>query len=252
MPTYRDQGIVLKTRPVRDADRTYTIYTASHGKITVLAQGTRRGKSKLSPHLGSFGVVDIMVAKGRRIDRLAGACLARRFPSLPASLLKTVTAQSFLLTIDSLTKRELPEERIFSLLVGFFEALDGWNAPESDHGGRHPVYDSAALKLLDILGFAPEFDVCVRCRRDLPATGNALNALRGGIECSGCRATSKEAVSPDVIEALRLMRRDRLTSDRLAVLPPRVASAAGELVESLLVGHLEDGIRALRFFRQLA
>jgi DNA repair protein RecO (recombination protein O) len=252
MPTYRDRGIVLRTRPVRDADRTYTIYTADHGKITVLAQGTRRGKSKLSPHLGSFGVVDIMVAKGRRIDRLAGACLARRFSGLPDSLPKAVTAQSFLLTVDSLTRRELPESRIFSLLVDFFEALDGWSAPEAVFSGRHPVYDGAALKLLDILGFAPELDVCVRCRRELPAAGNALNALRGGIECSACRTAPKETLSPGVVEALRLMRRSRLASADLAALPPEVASPAGELIEALLIGHLEDDVRTLRFLRQLA
>ncbi|MFA6603639.1 MAG: DNA repair protein RecO [Patescibacteria group bacterium] len=252
MPTYRDQGIVLKTRPVRDADRTYTIYTANHGKITVLAQGTRRGKSKLSPHLSSFGVVEIMVAKGRRIDRLAGACLARRFSSLPDSLPKTITAQSFLLTVDSLTKRELPEERIFELLVDFFEALDRWSAPEFVRGGHHPVYDGAALKLLDILGFAPEFDACVRCRGKLSVSGNALNALRGGIECSTCRPYSKETVSSGVIEALRLMRRSHLTSLQQADVPAEVASPTSELIEALLVGHLEEGIRALRFMRQLA
>jgi DNA repair protein RecO (recombination protein O) len=70
MATYRDKGIVLRSKTLRDADRHYVIFTERHGKVLILAKGSRRGKSKMSPHLGSFGVVDIMIARRPRWPRV--------------------------------------------------------------------------------------------------------------------------------------------------------------------------------------
>ncbi|HSD12623.1 MAG TPA: DNA repair protein RecO, partial [Patescibacteria group bacterium] len=149
MATYRDKGIVLRTRTLRDADRHYAIFTERHGKVLILAKGSRRGKSKMAPHLGSFGVVDLMIAKGRVIDRLAGADLVRPYRTLMDSLEKTALAQGVLLTVDAMTKRELPEERVFALLAEWFAALDACAAPES--GRRHLLFDAAVARLMDIL-----------------------------------------------------------------------------------------------------
>ncbi len=249
MPTYRDRGIVLKIRPTRDADRRYTVFTESHGKIDVLAVGTRRGRSKMSPHMGGLGVVELMVARGRRADRLAGASLARPFRGVMASLAKTSMTQSFLLLVDALTRRELPEERIFALLCEFLEAVDP--APEPARAARPAVFDAAAVKLLDILGFAPELGSCVACRRPLsPAEDDVVSVVRGGAVCRACREPASLTLTSGGLETLRRFRREPLAAFAAAEVPG--SAGVGPVTEALIGYHCEGRLPALNYLRAVA
>lgn len=248
MPTYRDQAIILSVKPVRDADRHYVAYTEHHGKVKLLAKGTRRGRSKMSPHLGGFGVAEIMVARGRIMDRLAGASLVRPFPGLMADLSRTLTAQAFYLIIDALTKRELPDQRIFGLLAGFLEALEGAAAASP----RPVVYDAAALKLLDLLGFGPELGACVRCRRPLEPGMQSLEPLGGGLECAACRGPGSSAFSVEAVKALRFWRAEPLESAARLRLDARVRRETVRAVDLLLGVHHDDRSPAMVLVREAA
>ncbi len=250
MATYRDKGIVLRARTLRDADRHYVIFTERHGKVLILAKGSRRGKSKMAPHLGSFGVVDLMIAKGRVIDRLAGADLVRPYRTVMGSLEKTALAQGVLLTVDAMTKRELPEERVFSLLDGWFAALDGCPAPEA--GRRHLLFDAAVARLMDILGFGIDLRVCVRCRRPLVPDGNAVNVIQGGIECAACKDPAAPSVSADAIKALRFLRAEPFDAVPNLRLAGNVRREVAFVTDLLLVTHLEERFSALQYLKAVA
>jgi DNA repair protein RecO (recombination protein O) len=250
MPTYRDRGVVLRTKTLRDADRHYVIYTEHHGKIVVLAKGSRRGKSKMSPHLGSFGMVDLMVAKGRVIDRLAGAGLAESCRGIITSLSKTALAQGFLLAVDTMTKRELPDDRLFALVREFLLALDA--APEPEPGTRSLAFDAAAAKLMDLLGFGLELGECVSCRSALVPEGNAVNVARGGVECASCRDPLAATASADAIKALRFLRAEPIAAAALLRLGDRARREVGFLTDLLLTAHLEGRFTALHYLKTVA
>lgn len=235
-------------RPVRDADRHYTIFTENHGKISVLAKGSRRGRSKMSPHLAAFDAVDLMIARGRMIDRLAGTGLSRSFGGILGSLPKTAAAQSFLLTVDALTKRELPEERIFCLIHELMAALDeSRDAAGAD--AYRPIFDAAVIKLLDILGFAPEMQSCIRCRRPATGEGLAIDTARGGVECSACRGRDSLSMTPETLETLRSMRRHDLSAMISMTDGERSWRQAGAIIELLLAGHIDDRLAALGYMK---
>ena len=42
MPTYRDEGVVLRTHQLGEADRIVTLLTREHGKVRAVARGVRR------------------------------------------------------------------------------------------------------------------------------------------------------------------------------------------------------------------
>ena len=46
MSLYRDEGVVLRTSKLGEADRIITILTRGHGKIRAVAKGVRRTKSR--------------------------------------------------------------------------------------------------------------------------------------------------------------------------------------------------------------
>jgi DNA repair protein RecO (recombination protein O) len=251
MPTYRDKGFVLKARGLRDADRHYAIFTQYHGKIVVLAKGSRKGSSKLAPHLGTFGMVDVMVARGRVIDRLAGASIVVSHGRIMESLEKTALLQSFLIAVDALTKRELPDERIFALIDEVQRTLvaDTAMLPGT---GRSLLFDAACARLLDLLGFGVELGECVTCRNALVPEGNAMNIIRGGIECAGCRDGMAMLVSPETIKAMRYLRTGPLEAVPLLRMPQKTRHDVGFVTDLLLTHHLESRFSALQYLRQVA
>lgn len=249
MPTFRENAVVLRTKTIRDADRHYVLFTEGRGKVTVLAKGSRKGKSKMAPHLSPFGIVDVMIAKGRVIDRLAGASLVRPCRDIMQSLQKTALAQGFLLAVDALVKRDLTDERTYRLITEFLDAVD--TGPEPDDGERGIAFDAAIGKLFDQLGFALELRECVRCRNQLVPQGNALNVLRGGIECGDCRDPLATPVSTDAIKALRFFRQEPVAHSALLRLPPHVRREVSFLTDLLLSSQIENRFHALKYMRSV-
>jgi DNA repair protein RecO (recombination protein O) len=216
----------------------------------VLAKGSRKGGSKLAPHLGSFGMVDIMVARGRVIDRLAGASMVASRARIMDSLERASLLQSFLTAVDALTKREMPDERIF-LLIDEVQRTLAEDAHIVPGAGRSLLFDAACARLLDLLGFGVELGECVGCRNALVPDGNAMNIIRGGIECRNCRDGMAMAVSSDAIKALRYLRAAPLATVTQLRMPQRARHDVGFVTDLLLTHHLESRFAALHYLRQL-
>ena len=51
MPLYRDEGIVLRTQKLGEADRIVTLLTRGLGKVRVVGKGVRRTKSRFGARL---------------------------------------------------------------------------------------------------------------------------------------------------------------------------------------------------------
>lgn len=248
MPTYRDRGIVLRAKSLRDDDRHYVVYTREHGKVLLLAKGSRKGRSKMSPHLGAIGVVDLMVAKGKVVDRLAGAEMVGAYRGIVASLEKTALAQAVLLTVDAMTKRELPDERVFALLEEWLGVLDA-GQDDAANAGRSMLFDAVVSRLTESLGLAIDLRSCVGCRSTLVPEGNAVNVIQGGIECRDCREHTSAAISADAIKALRFLRSGPLEAVPLLRLEGRTRREVGFVTELLLTTHVEQRFNALRYLR---
>ena len=247
MATYRDLGLVLKTRVVRDADRHYHLYTRDHGKVQLLAKGSRRARSKMAGHLAGFGVVDVLVAPGRLTDHLAGVELVESAASIFASLPKTALVQGAFLTADAFTRRGQPDERLFDLLRELLFTVDA--LPEPTPGERTLLLAAFSLKLTLLLGFGLEIGRCIRCRRTLEPQGNALDVLRGGVECRACRDGLAPAVSPEVIKALRYLRDAPLADAVRLSVPGLVLRELNFVTELQLAAHLETRLPALRYLQ---
>src|SRR3712207_7922469 len=70
---YRDEGIVLRTQKLGEADRIVTVLTRRHGKVRAVAKGVRRTKSKFGSRLEPFSHVDLQLYTGRNLDIVSQA-----------------------------------------------------------------------------------------------------------------------------------------------------------------------------------
>ena len=133
MQLYRDDGIVLRTQKLGEADRIITVLGRS-GRIRAVAKGVRRTKSRFGARLEPFTHVDLMLHAGRSLDvitqaeviRPYGEPLAGDYPRYTAGVAMLETAERF-----TPVEKE-PALRQLLLLIGGLRTLgDGEHEPRA-------------------------------------------------------------------------------------------------------------------------
>jgi DNA repair protein RecO (recombination protein O) len=164
---YRDDGIVLRTQKLGEADRIITILGRTTGRVRAVAKGVRRTKSRFGARLEPFTHVDLMLHPGRSLDvitqaeviRPYGEPLAADYPRYTAGVAMLETAERF-----TPVEKE-PALRQLLLLIGGLRSLS-----EAEHDSRL-VLDAFLLRSLAVAGYAPALEECARC--GAPASGQA-------------------------------------------------------------------------------
>jgi DNA repair protein RecO (recombination protein O) len=252
---YRDDGIVLRTQKLGEADRIITILGRTSGRVRAVAKGVRRTKSRFGARLEPFTHVDLMLHTGRSLDiitqaeviRPYGAPLAGDYPRYTAGVAMLETAERF-----TPVEKE-PALRQLLLLIGGLRALgDAEHAPGL-------VLDAFLLRSLAVAGYAPALQECARCgapgsgAQGSGAQGSALRSGRrlpafavaaGGMVCASCRPPGAASpAAPTVALMIALLRGDWDGADRSE---RRHRVECSGLVAAYLQWHLEHSIRSLR------
>ena len=246
---YRDEGIVLRTQKLGEADRIVTVLTRRTGKVRAVAKGVRRTKSKFGARLEPFMVADVQLYEGRSLDIVTQVQTIDAFGGdLVVDYPRYTAGCALLETADRLTPEEgEPARELFLLLVGALRGLAG--------GQRDPhlVLDAYLLRAMVIAGYAPAITECARCGTE-PATPldapegthgfhHRFAVTAGGAVCDGCRPGG--AVVPSwwtwrLLEALR--DGDWEAAEQS---PPDARRDAAGLVAAHLQWHLERRLRSL-------
>ena len=239
MQLYRDDGIVLRTQKLGEADRIITILGRSSGRIRAVAKGVRRTKSRFGARLEPFTHVDLMLHVGRSLDvitqaeviRPYGEPLTGDYPRYTAGVAMLETAERF-----TPVEKE-PALRQLLLLIGGLRALGA---------GEHPpglVLDAFLLRSLAVAGYAPALQECARCGVPGPRLP-AFAVAAGGMVCASCRPPgSASPAAPTVALMLALLRGDWDSADHSE---RRHRVECSGLVAAYLQWHLEHSIRSLR------
>jgi DNA repair protein RecO (recombination protein O) len=243
---YRDDGIVLRTQKLGEADRIVTLLARRAGRVRAVAKGVRRTKSRFGARLEPFTHVDLLLYTGRSLDVITQADTVRPYGKPFAADYPRYTAGTAMLeTAEKFTPVEKePAMRQFLLLVGGLRALG-----EGAHDPRL-VLDAYLLRSLAVAGFAPALGECAVCgtrvaaAADPPLRGFAFSIPAGGLVCRDCRAPGAATPSAQTVVLMSaLMRGDWAQADG-SERGPR-AECSG-LVAAYLQWHLEHAIRSLR------
>jgi recombinational DNA repair protein (RecF pathway) len=122
---YRDDGVVLRTQKLGEADRIITLLTRHNGRVRAVAKGVRRTKSRFGARLEPFTHVDVMIHPGRSLDTISQAEVIRAYGTPFVSDYPKYTAGTAMLeTAERFTPVEKePAIRQFLLLIGGLRAL---------------------------------------------------------------------------------------------------------------------------------
>jgi DNA repair protein RecO (recombination protein O) len=176
MPTYQTNGIVIGRTNFGEADRVVRFITADHGKVSAVAKGVRRMKSRAGGHLELLGEVNLMLATGRNLDVVTSARLLWYPHELTESYERLTLAFTIASAVDRLTEPGHPQPKLYALVS---EALKAINAGA---GGALPEL-WFKLRLLEVQGYRPELAACTICGRHDTSLAYLFDAARGGIVC---------------------------------------------------------------------
>ncbi len=237
MPVYRDEGVVLRTYKLGEADRIVTLLTRDHGRIRAVAKGVRKTTSRFGARLEPFSHVDAQFYEGRSLDTVTQVeSLANYGAELTDDYSRWTSAHAMVETAERLTDVERePATQQYLLLVGGLRSLA---AREHDAG---LILDAYLLRSLAVAGWSPSFDACARC--GAPGPHRAFSISSGGSVCGACRVPGSATPAPQTLELLgALLSGDWGVADASVARHRREANG---MVAAYLQWHIERGLKSL-------
>jgi DNA repair protein RecO (recombination protein O) len=229
---YRDQGIVLRTWKLGEADRIVVLLTRGHGKVRSVAKGVRKTRSSFGSRLEPTSHIAVQLHQGRELDVITQAERLDAFRGVREDLDRLGRAVAMLEAVDHLAEDRHPDPRLYEMLVGALRTLD--------EGGSAAIVPTFFLKLLAHEGLGPEVDACVECGADDHLV--SFDLVAGGVRCREHR--SGLPISPEALDLLQRTLGGRLAS----VLAEPETPALREIdtiAQRLVEQHAERRLRAL-------
>lgn len=153
--TYKAIGINLKGMPLGESDRLLTILTQEYGLVRVVAPGARKPGSKLGGRTDLFMVNQLVLTKGRSLDKISQADTLASYTGLSKNLAKLTASQYLAELVLYQALSDQPQEDLFLLLA---EHL-GW-LEQAMPQAVLPCLTHAIFHLLSWAGIAPQVQRC--------------------------------------------------------------------------------------------
>lgn len=176
------RGVVLRRQQLKEYDELVGIYTEERGKVEVIARGVKKILSKNAAHLEPFSVIEFGTVPGKELDILTSVQGVEYFLSIRQNVIKSFYALFVVTLFDKLVLPLGSEEKMFSLIVLWLEALSQSFQPQIF------FIDAFVIALLSELGFQPELSQCVFCGKEIESSSSLfLSIEKGGAVDESCR-----------------------------------------------------------------
>jgi DNA repair protein RecO (recombination protein O) len=189
---YRDQGVVLRTIKLGEADRIVTLLTQTNGKVRAVAKGIRRPGSRFGARLEPTTNVAFQCYRGRELDVVTQTETIDANRHLRDSYASLTHAISMLEAVDQVAQERERNVALYRMLVGALRTLASDPSPA--------VSAAFFWKLLSLEGFHPLLDTCARCGAEDPFVAFDFND--GGVLCELCGRHGGRRVTPEALDVV--------------------------------------------------
>ncbi len=177
----KTEAVVLRSMRYGEADRILHLYTPNRGRISAIAKGVRKTRSRFGGRLEPFCRVDLVLHEGRSdLLTVTSASTIAPYSRLRSDGAAIDAAARACDAVNRLFGEAEPSEPVFHLLCNELTLLDG-DAPAH---ARHANQLAFRLKLLVAGGFAPYLAACASCGERDHLVG--FSGAAGGVVCASC------------------------------------------------------------------
>jgi DNA repair protein RecO (recombination protein O) len=177
MAQYQTEAVLLGVRNFGEADRMVTLLSREFGKITAVAYGARRPRSRLAAGMQTFMHADLSLQDGKNLDSIKQYEARNPFRQLREDLTCMAYATFLAELAAELCPERQPEPLVFDLLIQLFHFVSLRNP--------RVVALAGAWQLLALTGYSPEYQHCVVCNRELHFPAYFDTTAGGGV-CLEC------------------------------------------------------------------
>lgn len=231
---FTTEALVIGSMRYREADRIVTLYTRDRGRLSAIAKGVRRTKSKVGGRLEPFSLVRASLYSGRGLYTIVGVDTVRTFQGVREELFRMEEGAQLLGAVRHLFPQEEGSVPAFNLLVRSVSRL----AEAPDAAAAAGVVLATRLKLLVLLGYTPEMSHCAACRSQGPMYG--FSPSLGGVVCELCAAagaTACFALSAGALATLCALLETSLVEVERLDLDQRATAEVEQVVAQTLAFH---------------
>lgn len=252
------EGIVLRQVKAMGGRRMISLFSQKYGKISVGTSLNEGGRNKTALSVKAFSYGRYELFKNRDNYNLNNGQVIKSYYGLGEDLDKYMAASYVLEFTDKILPEEMPQPRIFNLLVEFLEALE---KREKKQGTLVLAY---LIKVLDTLGTMPELNVCVSCAKE-PSKDNGkiiaeqffFSIKEGGMVCPCC---AKELASIDerpliykldigIIDILKFFQKQPIYAFEKIALDDKLQDTLQHIIKEYISYHLDiSGLKSESFF----
>src|SRR5271168_4536213 len=191
----KSEAVVLRSMRYGEADRILHLYTPDRGRLSAIAKGVRRARSRFGGRLEPFFRLHIELHEGRgELLTVTGAQTIEGHARLRGDARALDAAARACDAVGRLFETSEPHPGVFNLLCRKLSLLDEQSAGlSSSSPERAPALGRAAalafrLKLLLAAGLAPQLGACAACGEREHLVG--FSGAAGGVVCGACEAGS--------------------------------------------------------------
>jgi DNA repair protein RecO (recombination protein O) len=180
----KTEAIVLRSIRYGEADRILHLYTPHHGRVSAIAKGARRSRSRFGARLEPFFHVETLLHDGRgelmtvtSVDTVAPHASLRDHASTLDAAARACDA------VSRLFETTEPHPEVFRLLANELALLSADARQARAANGL-----AFRMKLLLAAGIVPHLAACAACGESEHLQG--FSAAAGGVVCNSCEAAS--------------------------------------------------------------
>jgi DNA repair protein RecO (recombination protein O) len=171
---YKTTGIVLKGTTLKETDRLVTILTPDRGLIKAVAPGAKKHKSSLRGRTELFVINELLIVKGRSLDKIIQAETLYTYPALSQDIGRLATAQYLGELALYIAVDEQPQEELYALLKEHLRRIEALQPQQN----VYPYIVQGIFHLLAIAGIAPQVQACCLSKKIL-SLDNLTEKWRG-------------------------------------------------------------------------
>jgi DNA repair protein RecO (recombination protein O) len=192
----KTEAVVLRSMRYGEADRIMHLYTPQLGRISAIAKGVRRARSRFGGRLEPFFRLRLDLHQGRgELLTVTGAHTIDGHPRLREDARALDGAARACDAVGRLFETAEPHPGVFNLLCRQLSLLDEQAVSAAGAAlSDAPVLSGRAgalafrLKLLLAAGLAPQLAACACCGEREHLVG--FSGAAGGVVCGACEAAS--------------------------------------------------------------
>jgi DNA repair protein RecO (recombination protein O) len=222
----KTEGIVLRSMRYGEADRILHLYTPQLGRVSAIAKGVRRARSRFGGRLEPFFRLQLDLHEGRgELLTVTGAQTIEAYPHLRSDARAIDAAARACDAVGRLFETGEPHPNVFNLLCRRLSLLDAGASDISLQAAGRAGALAFRLKLMLAAGLAPQLGACACCGEHEHLVG--FSGASGGVVCGACEAVSF-ALDPD---AYRFM--TEALGQPLAAAPDAPERALGQVERAI-------------------